>query len=119
MSTDKICVSSQEQLFIFPTEELLLCVISLFEDTILTGQDEVTKSLVDWVVHYIKKPIQFHFALEQLGITWEEVSVMSESQFLFEEKSEQVRCEGNTERNITRNYWKYVLTIREGTLLFH
>ena len=91
----------------------------LFEDKIrlLTGQDEVTNSLVDRVAHCIKGAVGLHFAIEQLGLTWKEVSVMFEKQFLFEEDYQQVRCECNR-KNITRNDQKYVLKIRERTLLF-
>ena len=103
----------------FPTEELLQCVNSLFEDTILTVQDEVTNSLVDRVAHYINKPLYLYFAIEQLGLTWEKVSVMPENEFLFKKNCQQVRCQGNTERNITRNDRKYILIIREWTFLIH
>ena len=60
----------------FPTEKLLQCVISLFEGIIrlLTGQDEVTNRLMDRVDDYINKPLYHNFAIEQLSLTWEEVS---------------------------------------------
>ena len=104
----------------FSTEKLLKCVISLFEDKIrlLTGQDEVTNSLVDRVAVYMKGPVGIHFAIEQLGLTWEEVSVMSKEEFLGETDYQQVRCEGNTERNFTRNDRKNILKSREWALLF-
>ena len=100
-------------------KKLLQCVISLFEDKIrlLTGQDEVTNSLVDRVADHIHESLMLHFAMEQLGLTWKEVSVMSKENFSFADIRQQVRCEGITERNITRNDRKNILKIREWALL--
>ena len=100
----------------FTTEQLLKCVISLFEDKIrlLTGQDEVTNTLVDRVACYIKAADCSHFAIEQLGLTWEDVSMTID--YCVYDNHEQVRCEDFTERNTTRND---VLIIRQRALLFH
>ena len=89
----------------------------LFADQIrlLTGQDEVTNTLMDRVARYIEGSLRLHFAIEQLGLTWKEVlSIAFAHQY-----DQQVRCEGNTEANITRIYRKYILTIKERTCLFH
>ena len=98
----------------------------------MTGQEEVTNTLMDRVADYINEPLQLHFALEQLGLTWEEFFVMDENTFSFKENylqgfrmnpapadyyyfNQQVRCEGNTEKNITRNDKKNILKIGERT----
>ena len=77
----------------------------LFQDKfrLLTGQDEVTNRLVNRVARHIDGPLQLHLAIEQLGLTWNEVSVVH---LLRDYK--QVRYEGNTETNITRNDRKYL-----------
>ena len=68
----------------------------LFEDKarLLNGQDEVTNILMDRVAHHIDKSLYRHFAIEQLGLTWEEVSELNDYGY---ECCQQVRCEGNTE----------------------
>ena len=88
----------------------------MFEDEVrlLTGRDEVTNTLVDRVAYYIKGAVGPHFAIEQLGLTWEDVSMMND--YSVYENHQQVRCEGFTERNTTRND---VLIIKQRALLFH
>ena len=119
MTGSEIHVSLLEQLFMFTTEKATKSSGSLFEGKIrpLTGQDEVTNTLVDRVADYIYESLRLHFATEQLGLPWKEVSELYSYRFL-DDYYQQVRCEGNTERNITRNDWKYILTIREWALLF-
>ena len=120
MTGREIHVSLLEQRFMFTNEKVTKSSGSLFEGKIrpLTGQDEVTNSLVDRVAYYINKPIHLHFAIEQLGLTWEVVSKVYGYPLEDEYHHQQVRCEGNTGRNITRNDQKCVLTIREWALLF-
>ena len=70
----------------------------LFEDKarLLDAEDEVTNTLVDRVARHIDQPLWFHFSIEQLGMTWKEVSGMYHN-ILIDNYYQQVRCEGNTE----------------------
>ena len=76
----------------------------------MTGHDEVTDTLMNRVAVHIDEPLIFQFAIEQLGLTWEEVSVL----YCYCEY-EYVMKVISTERKITRNNRK----IKEILLLLH
>ena len=83
--------------FRITTTETTKCFISLFEGKrrLLTQQDEVTNALMDRVSGYIKESVRFQFAIEQLGLRWDEISAMDF--FLWQSDVQQVRRQENTE----------------------
>ena len=86
----------------------------LFEDEIrlLTGQNEVTNTLVDLVVLHINKALHPYFAIEQLSLTWEELSAIDLYGCEFEDEYyQQVRCERKHRKMVPRNDRKLILTI--------
>ena len=77
--------------------ETTKCFISLFEGKrrLLTRQDEVTNALMDRVSDYINTSVGFQFAIEQLGLRWDEISAINF--VLWRSDVQQVRREESTE----------------------